>query len=150
MKVIAALLIVLSLLIGIVPQFTDCQAQGRELTLANGRNIPMKCHWTARAELGTALPILGVGVLLFAAKRKETLRALGVVGALLGILVILLPTVLIGVCGSPDMICNAFMDPFLVLSGSLVIVLSLVVAVRGLTMKASVEPATVVEQEVAG
>ena len=36
----------LALVIGIVPFLTDCQSQGRALTLQTGRTIPMKCHWT--------------------------------------------------------------------------------------------------------
>ena len=55
MKVIGGLLIALALLVAIVPMFTDCASQGRSLTLANGREIPMKCHWTGLAELALTL-----------------------------------------------------------------------------------------------
>ena len=47
-KILAGLIIVLALVIGIVPQFTDCQSHGRAIALANGTTVPMKCHWTAR------------------------------------------------------------------------------------------------------
>jgi hypothetical protein len=48
---------------------------------------------------------------------------------LLGVFVVMLPTALIGVCASPDMICNAIMKPTLILSGTLIVALSLGVTV---------------------
>ncbi|MBC7237304.1 MAG: DUF4418 family protein [Chloroflexi bacterium] len=135
MKIIGTLVIVLALLIGIVPQFTDCQSQGRELTLADGRKIPMKCHWTARAELGLAIPLLMTGVVMTASKRKELLRGLSVVSSTLGLVAVLLPTALIGVCGNPDMVCNSTMRPFLTLAGAVVLVLGIVGVVRSMTQK---------------
>ncbi len=126
MRVLASLTILLSLVIGIVPQFTDCESTGRHLTLADGREIPMKCHWTARGELAVAAPAAVVGVGMLLTKRKETRRALGVTSGVLGIATILLPTALIGVCGSPEMICNSTMRPLLILMGSLVIAISVV------------------------
>lgn len=126
MKIAAAAMIVLALVIGIMPQFTDCQSQGRQLTLENGKTVPMKCHWTGRAEVALASPLFLTGSLLAINKRKETLRNLSVVGAVLGVFVILLPTALIGVCANPDMVCNAVMKPSLIFMGSLVVALSLV------------------------
>ena len=57
MKVIGVLMVVLALVSGILPQFTDCSSQGRAITLPNGKQIDMKCHWTARAEAAMALPL---------------------------------------------------------------------------------------------
>ena len=125
MKIAAALIVVLALVIGLVPQFTDCQSQGRALTLQNGKTVPMKCHWTAIAEIGMAVPLLGVGTVTALSKRKESRRILAGFGALLGVFVILLPTALIGVCASADMLCNSVMKPTLILGGILVIGLSL-------------------------
>ncbi len=135
MKVIGGLLIALALLIGIVPMFSDCQSQGRSLTLANGREIPMKCHWTGLAELALAVPLLVVGLLITTSKRTESLRNLNVIAAVAGSLVILLPATLIGVCANPDMRCNAVMKPSLILSGSLVVALGLVGVMRSLRRK---------------
>ena len=125
MKVVASIIIVLALLIAIVPQFTDCESQGKMLTLQSGKQVSMKCHWTARAEIAVGVPLLAVGLLMLASKRKESIRNLGIVGALLGLMAVLLPGVLIGVCGNDDMICNSLMDPALVLMGIVVIVASL-------------------------
>jgi hypothetical protein len=124
MKIAGAAIIVLAVLIAVVPMFTDCDSQGRSLTLANGREIPMKCHWSARAELGLGLPLLALGVMLPASRRKEARRSLGILGATLGALVILVPTILIGVCSNPDMPCLGIMQPSLILMGALVVGIS--------------------------
>jgi hypothetical protein len=125
MKVAAISLVLLAVLIAIVPIFSDCLSAGRMLTLADGREIPMKCHWTGRAELGLGLPLLAVGLTMFFSRRKESYRNLGIVGVMLGVVTILLPTTLIGVCGSPDMPCHSIMQPALTLMGILVIGISL-------------------------
>jgi len=135
MKIIGGLLIVLALLIAILPMFTDCESQGRSLTLANGREIPMKCHWTGLAELALAAPLLVVGALTFTSKGAESLRNLSLTGGITGILVILLPSTLIGVCANPDMRCNALMRPSLILAGSLVVALGAVGALQALRRK---------------
>ena len=65
---IAALIVVLAIGIGVLPQFTDCLSQGRMLTLEIGRQIPMKCHWTAQAEIALAVPLLAVGAMMTGAE----------------------------------------------------------------------------------
>ncbi len=105
MKTFAIILIILALVVGIVPQFTDCQSQGRSLVLENGKTVPMKCHWTAQAEFALSLPLLGVGLLMVFNRRKETVRTLSALGILLGGMVLAVPTFLIGVCGSA-MVCH--------------------------------------------
>jgi hypothetical protein len=129
MKVIGVILIVLALAIAIVPLFTDCQSQGRSIALPNGKTVPMKCHWTGRAELLLAGPLAAVGILMIVGRRKETMRALSIVGIVLGIGVILVPVYLIGVCASNEMLCNLIMKPSLILTGALVIVASVVALV---------------------
>ncbi len=129
MKAIGVLVMVLALVGGILPQFTDCASQGRALTLADGRQIPMKCTWTARAEAAVAAPLLATGLFMTTSRRKEMHRILGLMGIILGAAVILLPTSLIGVCGNPDMICNSLMKPALTLTGSATIALGAVAVV---------------------
>ncbi|OGO66326.1 MAG: hypothetical protein A2030_08890 [Chloroflexi bacterium RBG_19FT_COMBO_50_10] len=126
-KIMGGFSIILALVIGILPIFTDCQSQGRSLELVNGKTVPMKCHWTGIAEIGVAIPLGLVGVSEILSKRKETFNFLSLMGVALGSLAILFPTVLIGVCANPDMVCNMIMKPGLVLSGSLAIVASVVV-----------------------
>lgn len=130
MKVAAVAIAILAILIAVVPMFTDCASAGRMLTLADGRQIPMKCHWTGRAELGLGLPLLGVGLIMGFTRRKGSYRSLGLLGLTLGVVAILLPTTLIGVCGNPDMPCNSIMKPALTFMGVLVVGISLAVVVR--------------------
>lgn len=136
-KIMGGISIVLALAIGLLPVFTDCQSQGRSLQLANGKTVPMKCHWTGIAEIGVAVPLLLVGIFDITSKRKETFNLLSLMGVVLGALVILFPTVLIGVCANPEMLCNMVMKPGLVLSGSLAIIASAVVFI---TSRKMVEP----------
>jgi hypothetical protein len=139
-KAIGAVLILLALVIGIVPQFTDCLAQGKAIALPNGNTIPMRCHWTRQAEVGVAIPLGLVGILAIISKRRETLRILSGLGMVLGLVAILLPTYLIGVCASQDMICNMVMKPTLIFAGTLTIASGLVglVYLRGPEGEASV------------
>jgi hypothetical protein len=125
-KAMGILLIVLALVIAIVPVFTDCLANGRSLTTADGRSVPMKCHWTAIAEIGLAVPLALIGLFNLTSKRKETFSTLNVIGVALGALVVLFPTVLIGVCANAMMPCNMIEKPTLMLSGILVVGASLV------------------------
>jgi hypothetical protein len=129
MKVLAVSLAILAILISVVPQFTDCQSQGRALSLANGQQVPMKCHWTAGAEVGVGITTFALGAALFFSRRRETRIVLGILGMFLGVFAILLPTALIGVCMSPEMLCNSLMKPALILTGTLVISISLAVLI---------------------
>jgi hypothetical protein len=126
LKIPAVLIVILAILIGTLPHFFNCQYDGKALTLENGRQVPMKCYWTAQASLAVAVPLLVVGLLIAFSRQKETLQALALVGAILGIMVILLPTRLIGVCQHPGASCNLVMKPALIFAGSLVIGVSLV------------------------
>ena len=118
MKYLGIPIFALALVIGIMPQFTECAAL---MKLANGMTAPMKCHWTAIAELGMSIPLAAVGGLLFFNKRKESRQSLSILGALLGVFVVLFPTTLIGVCANNMMACRNLMLPALVISGVLVV-----------------------------
>ncbi len=126
MRIPGIILVLLALAIAIVPQFTDCEAQGRSIVLPNGATIPMKCHWTARAEIATAVPLVAVGGMIAASRRRQTIRALAAIGMLLGAVSLLLPSSLIGVCANSDMLCNMVMRPALMFAGVLAIAVSLV------------------------
>mgnify|MGYP001025979663 CR=1 FL=1 len=126
MKAIGGILVSLALILGIIPFFGDCHSQGSDITLANGTTIPMKCHWTGRAELAVAGPLVVVGALMATGRRRHVLRALATMGLVLGAFAILLPTALIGVCANPEMICNLVMKPTLVFAGMLAMGTSLI------------------------
>jgi hypothetical protein len=126
LKVMGIVLIIVSLVIAIVPQFTDCYSQGSQIDLGNGKFIPMKCHWTAMGEIAVAVPLLAVGILMFVAKRKETFYILSILGLILSALIILLPSQMIGVCAMPTHICVSTMKPILLISGVVAIIASLI------------------------
>ena len=132
MKVLAVLLMIVALVIIIVPQFTNCEygqdhpatinmqtsdagavvqyaSMGSMDTTAAEASVPyrmMKCFWSARAEIIAGVPLIALGVLLLFARRKETIRVIGIVATLIGVLTILIPTTLVGTCVNPDMVCN--------------------------------------------
>lgn len=86
----------------------------------------MKCFWTARAELGVGLSISILG--LFSILAGSSRLRLGLTAAVLlnGILALLFPAVLIGVCGSTRMSCRALSLPALSVLSGLIIVISII------------------------
>jgi len=142
MRVVAILVVATALVIGIAPQFTHCRtgsgmsadanatltadATAATRTVATAKVAPMRCYWTARAELGVALPLLAAGALFFFSRRKETRRALAVIVCALGVVAVLLPTVLIGVCEQSSAVCNTTMRPILLVTGGLTVIIGLI------------------------
>jgi CHASE2 domain-containing sensor protein len=159
-RVLAVLIILVALVIIIVPQFTNCEygqdyaaalvegttgtdsvpgvtyaaVQSPEAAAAMPAAMPyrmMKCYWSAHAEIVAGVPLLVIGVLLFFARRKETTRALGALTAALGVLVMLIPTSIIGTCLNAQMVCNTEMKPTLFIAGGVTIALGVAVLVVG-------------------
>ncbi len=118
-KVLGIALVVLALGIGVLPQFTDCLSQGQLTTLANGTQQPMKCHWSAQAEIAVAIPLAAVGVMMTTSRRKGVLTSLSVTGIVLGAMAIAIPAGLIGTCGMATHICNTAMKPAINVLGAL-------------------------------
>jgi Domain of unknown function (DUF4418) len=108
----------------LVPQFTNCSAEGRTLTLQNGKTVAMKCTWSAKAELALGVPLLGLGILMAVSRRKETIRSLSILAVIIGVLVILIPSTLIGVCASAEMDCSSILKPTMIVCGIVVILAS--------------------------
>ena len=131
MKTAAVLIMCLALIVGILPQFMDCQSQGKAIELPNGKSVPMKCHWTARAEIAVSVPLLLCGLFMLLSGRKETGRQQALMAIALGLIVVLLPTMLIGVCAKADMVCHALMKPMLTLAGIVVMALGALLFVLG-------------------
>ena len=125
-KVMGATIVVLALVIAIAPLFTDCQSQGRSLTTKDGKSVPMKCHWTGIAEIGIAVTLFLTGIFSLRKQSKDSARTLSTMGIASGVVAILFPTVLIGVCAMPDMLCNMVMRPTLIAAGTLAIASSVV------------------------
>jgi hypothetical protein len=119
-KVLGIVLVALAIAIAVVPTFTDCQSQGLQITMANGKTTPMKCHWTGIGELGMAIPVAGLGAMMVASRRKETLTYLSLTGIIVAGVMLALPNGLIGVCATPTHTCVTLMKPALNGLGSIV------------------------------
>jgi hypothetical protein len=129
-------LIILAIAIATVPHFNTCEYHGKFITMMNGATTPMKCSWSAQAEVVVGAGLLTVGILMLASHKKETISFLSIIGIVLGAAVILVPTRVIGVCASL-MPCHTFMQPFLAAMGSLTIALCITGLVVSLTSKDS-------------
>lgn len=86
----------------------------------------MRCFWTSRAEMGLGALISITSVLLIVLKSKKIRIGLSISTALHGILALLIPTVLIGVCDNHHMHCRIGTLPALVILSSLVIAISII------------------------
>ncbi len=155
MRVLAILVIILGLVIIIVPQFTNCEYGKEQPTTLNMKtsgvaveyasmgameagaaeaSVPyrmMKCFWSARAEIVAGVPLVALGALLFFARRKETIRVIGILTALIGVLTLLIPTRFVGTCVNPAMVCNTEMKPTLFVAGGITVALGIAVLVLG-------------------
>ena len=120
------ILIIAALAVAIIPQFTDCESQGKAITLVNDNIIAMKCHWKAQAEIPVAACLMLVGIAMTVSKRKESYKNHIVPGLFMGVLVLLISVNLIGVCQNPGMICNSVMKTALSILGSVIIKTKLV------------------------
>ena len=108
-------LIVLALAIAIIPTFTDCKNTS-DLAAA------MPCQQSARAEIIVGAPLAVVGVSMVFTKKKGGLFSLSIIGIVLGISAILIPTTLIGTCPGQLMRCDTLMKPSLIALGTLTII----------------------------
>lgn len=110
--------VVLGALVWATPKYLlpVCEYFGVRMNLMNGASEPMHCYYTARASLIMGLLIAIIGVALMIAK-PGALRALSLVLAGAGAIVVLIPTVIFPICQNPDMHCNQGAKPMLIVLG---------------------------------
>lgn len=77
---------------------------GKLLDLANGNQVPMKCHWAGQAAVAVCGIILAAALMALLAKRDH--KRLMVVTAVAAVVLFLVFTSLIGVCASAEMRCQ--------------------------------------------
>ena len=77
---------------------------GKMLDLANGNQVPMKCHWAGQAAIAVCVIILAAAIMALLAKKEY--KGLMVVTAVAGALLFMVFTSLIGVCASETMRCQ--------------------------------------------
>lgn len=102
----------------------DADSTGERSSMAMTNNTVMKCHWTAQTEIGIGVLIVLIGVILFVFKSIQIRLGLSLALILIGLLALLIPTVLIGVCNSKNMTCRLLSQPALALLSSIVITTS--------------------------
>jgi Domain of unknown function (DUF4418) len=118
-KTLGGLIIFLALVIAIVPLLTNCLSQALTMTSTTSLVDEMKYHWSAIAEMILAVPLGLVGILQITSRVKETERSLGLISVVIGALVILVPTLLIGGNDDPILLSNLVMKLLMIISGSL-------------------------------
>lgn len=145
MKLLAAVLVIAGLVLAIVPQFTNCEANGGTMpgtTMSAGAGMSaaakaapaspvakMKCLWTARGGIVVGVALVALGALLFLSRRKETRRVVGIMSALMGLFAILLPLSLIGTCATDTAVCNTTMSPIMLSAGGIALAVGLITLV---------------------
>ena len=77
---------------------------GKLLELANGNQVPMKCHWAGQAAIAISVIIIATAVMALLAKKEY--KGLMVVNAVAAVILFLVFTSLIGVCASETMRCQ--------------------------------------------
>jgi hypothetical protein len=115
---------VLGVLAALIPRaiFPVCSDM---IELMNGKTLYMKCHWTAMAELLVGILIIFDGILIVGFTKYETRAALSIMLFLLGLAVVLIPTVVIGMCETVTMACRIGTKPALIVSGVITMLVGL-------------------------
>ena len=119
--------VILGILTAIGPQtiFAVCDAMDGKF---------MKCHWTAQAEFGNGIIIILLGFLLFLSSHKIRV-GLQIALLALSVQTILLPNILIGVCGGNHMSCRSLTLPALNVIGAISIIIGVINLISLLRIK---------------
>ncbi|WP_278971503.1 DUF4418 family protein [Mobiluncus mulieris] len=108
---------------------------------AHGGHKWMKCHWTAQASLGIGIVIALLGVLIFFGDPRMRI-GLNLAVVLNSALELAIVHFLIGMCGNPEMHCNALTKPTLSLLSVLTLILGAVFAYLDFRRPVAVSAAT--------
>jgi hypothetical protein len=139
---LAGVLVILGALIVITPWyiFSVCEAKGvtshqmSKMSSTEGSDQPagmsagtiMRCGYTARAEAAVGALVILAGLTLIALPERDSRKALGIIGIGLGVVTVLVPTFLIGVCTAPDAPCRIGTLPALIILGILTIIAGII------------------------
>lgn len=80
------------------------------------------CRYTAKAEIGAAGVLIVLAVILFFTENRDRAQGLHISSGLQGLLILLLPVALTGVCPDAHMHCHSVTRPVLVIFGAAVII----------------------------
>jgi hypothetical protein len=106
----------------------NCADTGHLVKLANGTETDMACTWTKRAVegIGGLVAIMGLVMLWI----KESARAISLVAAAAGLLMVATPLWLIPTCKNAMMTCNLSLKPGTLILGGVIALAGLVGALR--------------------
>ena len=110
-------------------QVDSSDENASESTMTKGTGMVMKCFWTARAELGLGILIAILGALIIAFQSVQIRLGLNISIILNGILALLIPISLIGVCDGVHMSCHSLTLPALAVISSALIIAAVVNAI---------------------
>lgn len=117
--------IILGILIAISPLTFAKPCQSGGMHKMSMMMQPMACHYTGRAALGIGIVIAVLGLISLLV--KESVRiGLNIAVIINALLVMAVPTCLIGVCKNPMMPCNSVTRPTLILLAVLAVVFAAV------------------------
>lgn len=122
--IMGILVITLGILVALIPTiiFPVCTDM---IELMNGKTLFMKCHWSAMAEILVAILMVFDGMLFITFRQRETRLALNIMLLLFGLTVLLIPTVVIGMCETVTMACRLGTEPALKIIGIITMVLAI-------------------------
>ena len=86
----------------------------------------MKCYWTGRAEIGIGGTITVIGILFLIFKDRLIRTGLSLALIPVGVYALLVPHVLIGVCGSAHMTCRTLALPAITIISVAVSIIAIV------------------------
>ncbi len=136
MRVVALVLFVFALFVAIFPHFYTCQAHGFAIELPKG-TIPMRCFYTAHAQMALGIMVAIVAIGLWFLRQKETRTILSILGIVGGFLILMTvtraPGLGIGICVNPDMPCVIYMRPAIYTVAPLIMAAS--AAALGITLR---------------
>ena len=118
-RIIGIIFIALGLLLALGPQFLFKVCERIHMD-----EMPMKCYWTARAEIGVGgvIAAFGIALIIFTCAK---IRLGFVIGILLsGIHALLIPYVLIGGCPGDSMPCQKIAFPAITIISILLLIVA--------------------------
>lgn len=107
-------------------QMENSESKVQDSSMSVTMSSSMKCHWTARALLGIGVSIAIQGILILLISSCAIRLGITIGIGLNGILGIVIPTWLIGVCASSKMACQELTLPALIIISSFILVGSII------------------------
>ena len=99
------------------------------IALPSGKSIPMRCFYTGRVEVGLGIALMLLGLFLGIFRSKGIRFGLCLAGLFFSLLILAVPTMLVGVCQNPTMACQIGTLPALMVLGGFGVLFFLLMSV---------------------